>query len=312
MSRRAALRQALQRRTARPAAWLLGSGLAQRLPARLERFLLGARVHDALARNDDRTALADLRALQLRHGRDELVHRLLFRRGFRPKDPASQRRLLWGIADEPCFSDRHGQYALISLSYRCLKDSDPEEAGRLIPRLQAIAAVLEHDPETLRCQGKNRVNRCKLLISAYATLLHLHLLRNEAAAVAEIGARGCGMAERIEYERLPPDVTYRLTTNFSRVLAIAWLDAWRRGDTAGRDRAMAGLDDLRREAWSERHRASGAQENHRRHVVAMIEALRELEDLPPRPGLPPPFPPERLLNVRTPLLERRLAAFLTP
>ena len=59
-------------------------------------------MHRAVGANDDATALADLHTLAERHGRHELVHRLLFRRGFRPEDPASQRRLLWGWLATRC------------------------------------------------------------------------------------------------------------------------------------------------------------------------------------------------------------------
>lgn len=312
MSRRERLRLSLQRRLARPAARWLEHPLIQGAPPRLQALLLGARLHDSLARNDDSLALADLRTLASRHGRDDLLHRLLFRRGFRPKDPASQRRLFWGVADEPAFAERHREYALVSLAYRSLKDGDQQEAGRLIPRITAIAERLEQDPGTLTCQQKNRVNRSKLLISTYATLLHLHLLRGEQEAVAAIGGRGLALAERIDYGRLPADVAYRLTTNFARVLGIAALDGWRRGDPQAGARALAALEALRQEAWSARHQGSGAQENHRTFVQALIEALQALEQQPPSPGRPAALAPERILNVRTPLLEERLMAFLTP
>lgn len=312
MSRRERLRLALQRWAAGPAMRLADHPLVQAGPAGLEAFLLGARLQAALERSDDAAALADLRRLAVRHGRDELLHRLLFRRGFRPKDPASQRRLFWGVAVEPAFSRRHRDYALISLAYRSLKDGDREEADRLIPRIDAMATALEQDPLTLSCPEKNRLNRAKLLISSHATLLHLHLLRGDRAAVAAVAARGLALAERLDYGRLPADVAYRLTTNLARVLGLAGLEAWRRGDTETQRRAMAALEALRREAWGERHRSSGAQENHRTFVQRLIAALQELEGQTACPGSPPPFPPERILNVHTPRLEEQLTAFLTP
>jgi hypothetical protein len=315
MSRRSALRLALQRRSAAPAAWLLDSPVGTDLPPPVHRFLLGARIHHALGRNDDALVLKDLRTLAVRYGRDELVHRLLFRRGFRPKDPASQRRLFWAVADEPAFAERHRNYALISLAYRTLKDGDADQARTLIPRIEAMAKALHNDPLTLFCRERNRVNRAKLLISAWATLMHLHLLVGDRAGVSGIGRRAIALAERIDYAQLPADVAYRLTTNFARVLGIGWLDAWRRGDHPARLRAMGALEALQRQSVNERHGDSGAQENHRTFVRELIEALQPLATQPP-PGPAShhlqPLAPERILNVSTPRMVEQLGAFLGP
>jgi hypothetical protein len=311
MGRRAALRLALQRRCAAPSSRLLAGPLGPLAPRPLRAFLLEARVHHAMARNDDRTALADLQTLARRHGRHGLVHRLLFRRGFRPKDPAAQRRLLWGVAEDEDFDPQHRAYALISLVYRSLKDGDVAQADRLVPAIEAMAERLERDPGTLHCQQRNRDNGAKLLISCYASLLHLQLLRGDGRQVAAIGGRGVALAERIDYDQLPADVAFRLTTNFGRVLSVAALDAWRRRDEAALDRALAALDGLRRQAHDPRHAGSGAQENHRRFVDGMVEAIRSL----PPAGTPrqePALAADRLLTVATPLLAERWAGFLAP
>ncbi len=315
MGRRAALRLMLERRSGAPATWLLSRPIGAVLPASLRSVLLGARVHRAVAGNDDATALADLHTLAERHGRHELVHRLLFRRGFRPKDPASQRRLLWGVADDPVFQPSHRSYALISLSYRSLKDGDRPQAAVLIPPIEAMAAGLENDPATLSCPQGNRRNRAKLLISSYATLIHLHLLVGDGDAVARIGARALALAERIDYGQLPADVAYRLTTNFARSLGIGLLDAWRRQDDGGQRRALAALETLRLETLNPRHGGSGAQENHRRFVAGLLESYATSVGEPAGSGLlprPEPIEPGRILNVATAELNERLAEFLTP
>lgn len=314
MSRRAALRLMLERRSGALASWLLPPPIGAQLPSPLRSLLLGARVHRAVGRNDDAMALSDLHSLAECHSRHDLVHRLLFRRGFRPKDPASQRRLLWGVAGDPVFQESHRSYALISLSYRSLKDGDHAQAELLIPPIEAMATALENDPATLACRRNNRRNRSKLLISSYATLLHLYLLVGHRDAVAGIGERALALAARIDYEQLPADVAYRLTTNFARSLGSGYLDAWRRGDGAGQRRALAALEAVRLETLSPRHGGSGAQENHRRFVAGLLESyatgIGEPASAGPMPR-PDPIEPECLLNVSTPELNQRLAEFLS-
>ena len=315
MSRRAALRLMLERRSGRVAAWLLSRPIGADLPSPLRSLLLGSRVHRAVGANDDATALADLHTLAERHGRHELVHRLLFRRGFRPKDPASQRRLLWGVAGDQVFHHSHRSYALISLSYRSLKDGDSSQAALLIPRIEAMAAALENDPATLTCPLGNRRNRAKLLVSSYATLVHLQLLVRDGDAVARIGAQALALAERMDYEQLPADVAYRLTTNLARSLGVAQLDAWRRHDDEGQRRALAALEALRLETLNPRHGGSGAQENHRRFVASLLESYATGSgEQGSSTGLCPrlePIQPERILNVATAELNERLVEFLS-
>jgi hypothetical protein len=119
------------------------------------------------------------------------------------------------------------------------------------------------------------------------------------------------LAERIDYPRLPADVAFRLTTNFTRVLSIAALDGWRRQDAAALDRALAALDSLRRQAHDPRHAGSGAQENHRRFIDGLLEAIRSLPPAGSR-GQEPPMAAEQLLTVTTPLLTARWTQFLAP
>jgi len=304
----AAVRRGLRGRLAGIGRWLLATPLAPLLPPVLIRLGLEARVERALALGLPVPVIwIDLSRLLHEHGSHELMHRLLFRRGFRPSAPADQVALFEAMAAESQLPDYLRAYALVSLGYRSLKDSDRSQAGSVQFRIAAMLRDLEADPATLQCQRGNRRNRLKLLVSCLALQLHLQLLLEDGEGMGATAAQMVQLIERVSWPQVPADVAYRLLTNASRGLGFAALLAWRQECGEQLSRAIAALEMLRVEGDQERHRGSGAQENHRLYVMQVLQQARRLRsnDVAAASGLA-----DLLLNVRTPELQRQLEHLL--
>jgi hypothetical protein len=299
-----------RRRLAQLARLLLATPLAALLPPPLRQLGLEARVEHSLARGLPVPLIwRDLQRLLRQHGSTAVMHRLLFRRGFRPTARADQVALFEAMAAEPQLPAYLQAYALVSLGYRSLKDGDRVQARRVQARIAPLLDALDADPATLACDRGNRRNRLKLLVSCLTVQSHLQLLLGDAAGLADCTDRMLRLIERIAWAQVPADVAYRLLTNAARVLGVAVLLAWREGATERLARAVAALERLRCEGVHERHRGSGAQENHRGYVTQVAQLARGLVlgDVATVQALA-----DRLLNVRTPDLECRLGALLQP
>ncbi|WP_398328065.1 glycosyltransferase family 2 protein [Vulcanococcus sp.] len=311
------VRRSLRQGLAVGCRWLLDAPLVWLLPARLQELGLKARVDAALRLGQPVELIwADLQQLLRQHGSEAVLHRLLFRRGYRPRRPADQVALFEAMAADVAVPEVLRAYARISLAYRSLKDTNRPLAQALIPALNAQVQALLSDPDSLRCQRSNRRNRFKLLVSSLTALMHLQLLVGEQSGLQASADQLLALLEPHPWLGLPADVAFRLLTNTCRCLGMAALLAWR---LQNRDRLQAILlllDALQREAWADRHRHSAAQENHRAYVAQMrwrVAAL--LEPVAERGVLQQENPGLAVglwaLNVTTPALERRLEALLS-
>lgn len=250
---------------------------------------LEAEAHAALARGDAAAALAALERLAGHHRWHAPVETLLFRRAARPTDEATAAALLRGIAAGEGFRRHHRAYAAVSLAYRAAASADQAMARELQAGLEAAAAELEADPATPRCRRRNRENRLKRLISSRAALLHLALLLGDQATLAATGPWAHALLARLDFDRLPADVSLRLMSNFGRCLALQ--------APAEPRRLRADLDRLVAEAARPRHRRSRAPEDHLGFLRGLLADLESGQ------------PSLRILTVDTPLLRAGLVAF---
>jgi hypothetical protein len=250
---------------------------------------LEAEADGALEQGNVAAALGGLETLAARHRWHAPVERLLFRRAARPTDEATAAALLRGIAAGEGFRRHHRAYAAVSLAYRAAASGDQDLARELQAGLERAVAELEADPSTLRCRRRNRENRLKRLISSRAALLHLALLLNDLQALASIGPWAHALLARLDFDRLPADVSLRLMSNFGRCLAL---------QAPGEPRRLrADLERLVAEAARPRHRHSRAPED---HLGFLRGLLADLETGAPMLAI---------LNVDTPELRAGLGAF---
>jgi len=261
------------------------------LRVRSRRIVLAmeAETHAALGQGDAAAALASLETLTGRYRWHAPVETLLFRRAARPTDEATAAALLRGIAAGDGFRRHHRAYAAVSLAYRAAASGDQALARELQGGLERAVAELEADPATLRCRRRNRENRLKRLISSRAALLHLALLLKDLQSLAAIGPWAHALLARLDFDRLPADVSLRLMSNFGRCLAL-------QAPAAPQDLRLD-LERLVAEAARPRHRRSRAPEDH----LGFLEGL--LADLASGAPL------LAILNVDTPELRAGLGAF---
>lgn len=286
----------------------LGSPFEPYLPARLHRLALESRVQYVVVTEGLVSDICrDLLVLQQTHNSTAAIHQLLFRRGSRPRRPAAQVELFRWMAAELSLPDSIRSYALISLAYRSLKDDDLALSASLIPGLERQVNELEVDPGLRSCPWPNRRNRMKLLVSSLAVLLHLHLLQAQPLQCVHTADRLLRVMDGLDWALLPADVAYRLLTNAARLVGLAALMAWSSADDDKFQLACCALDRLVEESVGQRHNSSHAQEDHRGFVAAV--AL-DLERLSPGAWDQAVALGERLLNVRTPLLQKRLRQLL--
>lgn len=250
---------------------------------------LEAEAHAALTQGDAAGALAALRTLAERYRWHAPVETLLFRRAARPADAATTAALLRGLVAGEGFRRHHRAYAAVSLAYLAAASSDRALAEELRPALESAAAELEADPASRRCRRRNRENRLKRLISSRAALLHLALLQGDQARLAAIGSWAHNLLARLDFDRLPADVSLRLMSNFSRCLALQ--------APAAPERLRLDLERLVGEASRPRHRDSRAHEDHLGFLQTMLADLESGEPL------------AQILTVDSPELRQALQAF---
>jgi hypothetical protein len=296
---------------ARSARLCLETSLAPLLPQTLHRLGLMARVEHSISRGSPiSTIWTDLELLWLQHGSSELIHRLLFRRGFRPSIPAHQVALFDAIASSEIGLPAYLKaYALVSTGYRSLKDSDAVLVRQVDSRIDALIVLLINDADTFSCELGNRRNRLKLLVSCLALQCHLRLLLGTCDAFSATVDQALLVVEQISWLTIPADVAYRLLTNAARVLGFAALVAWRDQSVARLDRVSSALQNLLRESQHQRHSRNDAQEDHRRFVLTVLQNVSALvfSDLSTARPLA-----DCLLNVQTPALQRKLDSLLLP
>jgi hypothetical protein len=266
-----------------------GRPLWLRFRSRQRVLALTAEAEAALAGGDARAALAALAELAGRHRWHAPVETLLFRRAARPSDPATTAALLRGVVADGRFRRHHRAYAAVSLAYLAAGRGDHTLAQELRPALERAVAELEADPASLRCRRRNRENRLKRLISTQAALLHLALLQGEWGRLSAIGAWAHQLLARLEFDRLPADVSLRLMSNFSRCLALQ--------APAAPARLRGDLERLVHEARRPRHRGSRAHEDHLGFLQTLQVDLQSGEPL------------AQILTVASPDLLRALHAY---
>ena len=142
--------------------------------------------------------------------------------------------------------------------------------------VRALAERLEADPGTLQCLRDNRRNRLKMLVSCYATLLRLQLALGDAVALRELGRAGLMLMQRLDPAAIDANTSYRLTRNSCRVLSIAALEAVDKRDPD----LLAAVSDAMEAQHLHIHTPCfdnhPAQEDHRRFVSLMLEAVRAM------------------------------------
>jgi hypothetical protein len=250
---------------------------------------LQAEAHAALARGDAAAALAALATLAGRYRWHAPVETLLFRRAARPTEEATAAALLRGIAAGEGFRRHHRAYAAVSLAYQAVSGGDHALARELQAGLEGAVAELEADPATLHCRRRNRENRLKRLISSRAALVHLALLLGDQGPLAATGPWAHDLLARLDFDRLPADVSLRLLSNFSRCLALQ--------GPAAPERLREDLERLVAEADRPRHRHSSAPEDHLGFLRNLLADLESGEPL------------LAILNVNTPELQAGLGSF---
>lgn len=266
-----------------------GRPLWLRFRSRRRVLALEAQARGALDSGDPAAALLALAELAGHHHWHAPVETLLFRRAARPDDIASTENLLRGIVGGSSFRRHHRAYAAVSLAYLAAASGDLSLAAELRPILEFATTELEADPASLRCRRRNRENRLKRLISSQAALLHLALLEGDPARLAAIGPWAHSLLARIDFDRLPEDVSLRLMSNFGRCLAL-------QAPTAP-ERLRHDLQRLMAEAALPRHRRSRAPEDHLGFLQGLLTDLEGGEPL------------LQILNVDTPALRIGLRTF---
>jgi hypothetical protein len=250
---------------------------------------LEAEADAALEQGNVAAVLGGLETLAGHHRWHAPVERLLFRRAARPTDEATAAALLLGIAAGEGFRRHHRAYAAVSLAYRAAASGDQDLARELQAGLEQAVAELEADPATLRCRRRNRENRLKRLISSRAALLHLALLLNDQQVLEATGPWAHALLARLDFDRLPADVSLRLMSNFGRCLALQ--------APVAPEVLRLDLERLVAEAARPRHRHSRAPED---HLGFLRGLLADLESGAPLLAI---------LNVDTPELRAGLGAF---
>jgi hypothetical protein len=266
-----------------------GRPLWLRVRSRRIVLVLEAETRAALVRGDVTAALVALETLAGRYRWHTPVETLLFRRAARPTDEATSAALLRGIAAGEGFRRHHRAYAAVSLAYQAAASGDRPLARELQAGLEQAVAELAADPATLHCCRRNRENRLKRLISSRAALLHLALVLNDQPSLAAIGPWAHALLARLDFDRLPADVSLRLMSNFGRCLALQ--------APLAPQALRLDLERLVAEAARPRHRHSRAPEDH----LGFLRGL--LADL----GTGAPL--LAILNVDTPELRAGLGAF---
>lgn len=250
---------------------------------------LEAKALAALADGNVAESLVALETLAGRYRWHAPVERLLFCRSARPTEATWTEALLSGLAAGAGFRRHHRAYAVVSLSYHAVATGNRKLARELKIRLEAEATQLESDPATPRCCRRNRENRLKRLISSRAALLHLSLLLGDRVTLADTGPWAHALLARLDFDRLPADVSLRLMSNFARCLAL-------QAPTAP-EHLRKDLERLEAEAGRPRHRRSRAQEDHPAFLRRMLADLHRGELL------------LVILNVDSPHLRKALRDF---
>lgn len=266
-----------------------GRPLWLRLRSRRRVLALEADAQAALAAGDITTALVALETLAVQYHWHAPVETLLFRRAARPSDSRRSEALLRGLATGAGFRRHHRAYATVSLAYRAVSDGNQALARTLHPLLEEAVGDLEADPAHLHCRRRNRENRLKRLISSRAALMHLALLQRDWPQLTRCGTWAHTLLGRLDFDRLPADVTLRLMSNFGRCLAL-------QAPTAP-ERLRADLERLATEAARPRHRRSRAHEDHLGFLRGLLGGLDSGEPL------------MAILNVETPALRESLQGF---
>ena len=202
-----------------------------------------------------------LKALQRlrRSQRRDLIERLLFQRGLRPQNNTQQKNLFASLWNADVLDSDQRLYAGIALGWSLIRIADAQAALPLIDQLMLEAGRLEADPSTRQCQGRNRDNRFKRLVSTWTVVVHLALLTGRDELIGDIAADAHHLLERTDVDRIPADVLLRMSSNWARCLVWQW--------PKSPDRLKVDLDHLYRALRHERCEISLPDEDHRRFVT---------------------------------------------
>ena len=206
----------------------------------------------------DWPALLDALQRLRRRQRRDLIERLLFQRGLRPKDNTQQKELFSSLLNADVLDPDQRLYAGIALGWSLIRIADSKAATSLIDQLMLEASRLEVDPSTQKCQRRNRDNRLKRLVSTWTVVLHLALLCGRDELMAEITVASHRLLQRTDLNRVPADVLLRMSSNWARCLVWQW--------PASRDDLKADLDALNWAMHQARIGISRPDEDHRRFV----------------------------------------------
>ncbi|KZR73742.1 hypothetical protein [Prochlorococcus marinus] len=249
---------------------------------------LDAEFQEAIRLNDVHRALAALEVLSGFYRWHSLVEKLLFYRSNRPTSISLEIALLKGIVDSTCFRKHHRAYAEVSLAYRAVACEDFILASEVKCRLEQAVVELEADPAMMICHRRNRENRLKRLISSKAALLHLALLKTDFNSLFSIGFLAHELLQSLDFDCVPPDVSLRMMSNFTRCLTLT--------APMASQPVLLDLEILVNEAKRRRHRNSRAHEDHLGFVRMILEQL-ESEKVP------------KILTIETPMLRAALEVY---
>ena len=207
----------------------------------------------------DWPALLDALQRLRRRPRRDLIERLLFQRGLRPHQITQQKNLFASLLDADVLDSDQRFYAGIALGWSLIRIADAQAALPLIDKLMLEARRLEADPSTRQCQGRNRDNQLKRLVSTWTVVVHLALLTGRDELIGDIAAAAHRLLEHTDLNRIPADVLLRMSSNWARCLVWQW--------PTSPDHLKTDLDHLFQGIQHERCGISLPDEDHRRFVT---------------------------------------------
>ena len=218
-------------------------------------------------------ALALMERAWLELGRTDHLYELLFRRGSRPSSLYEQNALFQTLGRSSFLPLSYQAYCRIVCAYRSAELKDPSLVRNSLHALNVMAFRLEEDPSTSFCRQENRLNRTKLLVSAYAAMLRLHLMSGDRAGAANVGRRALVFSNSLDLTRIGRDASFRLTLNLMRVLVINVVESWASSDSSLYWQARRALQVVHDHAHRPEHNNRGAQEDHRAFAADVMDRV---------------------------------------
>ena len=218
-------------------------------------------------------ALALIERAWLELGRTDHLYQLLFRRASRPSSLYEQNALFQTLGRSSFLPLSYQAYCRIVCAYRAAELNDPSLVRDSLHALNVMALGLEEDPRTSFCRQENRLNRTKLLVSAYAAMLRLYLISGDRAGAASLGRRALVFCNTLHLNRIGRDASFRLTRNLMRVLVINVVESWASSDSSLYWQARRALQIVHDHAHRPEHDDRETQEDHRAYAADVMDRV---------------------------------------